>query len=187
MTKTLWLCVIAATALAASAALLAVERSRHNATRETLLTERAQYAERLAQAYALAAKQESLYRKLEQEMPHAVEKLVQERYAPKLAQLSTDLSRANAAAGRLRQSTAALAERARQACANPTADGGGGATSDPVGVLAHVLGRADERAGELAQIADRRLIGWDLCVAQYNTVRDRFNQTGSQLDQLVSE
>jgi hypothetical protein len=75
-----------------------------------------------------------------------------------------DAAAAGHAADRLRERTAELTKRARASCPSK-------ATGDPIGVLADVLGRADARAGILAEYADRARIAGQLCEQSYEALR----------------
>jgi hypothetical protein len=76
----------------------------------------------------------------------------------------TDARAAVDAAGRLRQRLAAHQERAAAACP-------GAPTGDPIGVLADVLRRADDRAGILAAYADATRLAGQACERAYDTLR----------------
>lgn len=80
-------------------------------------------------------------------------------------------------AGRLR-SDKLLAQRTRdfQSLARSAATAAEReATADAIGVLADVLGRADERAGILAAAADQARARGGACERAYDTVADRIN------------
>ncbi|AOJ86745.1 hypothetical protein WS87_08690 [Burkholderia sp. MSMB0856] len=77
-----------------------------------------------------------------------------------------DLAAANAARDGLRKQVAELVERARHSAAKP----GSPAAGDALDLLADVLGRADQRAGELAKIADERGIAGRQCEADYDAL-----------------
>lgn len=82
-----------------------------------------------------------------------------------------DAARADAAAGQLQQRIAATAARARQAACHPAALVDGAPADDPIGVLADVLGRADARAGVLAEFADQAHIAGTACERQYDALK----------------
>ncbi|NTZ83878.1 DUF2514 family protein [Burkholderia metallica] len=71
-----------------------------------------------------------------------------------------------AAAGGLRDQVAVLVERAR----HPAVTAGSTPAGDPIGVLADVLGSIDDRAGELAKIADERGIAGQQCERDYDAL-----------------
>ncbi|AOK00204.1 DUF2514 family protein [Burkholderia vietnamiensis] len=77
-----------------------------------------------------------------------------------------DAFAARAAAGSLQQRVDQLVAAAR----HPTAAAGGPAAGDALDLLADVLGRADERAGELAEYADRARIAGQQCERDYDAL-----------------
>jgi len=121
----------------------------------------------VAEAEALRAIEEATRRKTEQELNDA-----QADHAEKTRAIHLDLDRARAAAVAagvgLHSATQAAAQRAREQCADPTAANLGAPASDPIGVLADVLGRADTRAQQLADIADQRGAAGSACEAAYD-------------------
>lgn len=127
------------------------------------------HAEYVAAAESAARKLTQQYRAIEQEIARA-----QEVNAAEVVALHLDLDRARSGAAvqsvRLRDAVHAVAQNARSRCAvapttelRPPAD-------DPIGVLAHVLGRADERASILAELADRRGIAGRACERAYDAL-----------------
>ena len=52
-----------------------------------------------------------------------------------------------------------------------SAAGASAPAADPIGMLADVLGRADARAGKLAEYADRARIAGDACVSAYESLK----------------
>ncbi len=97
---------------------------------------------------------------------------IQNAHDRELARLRSDAAIADAAAGRLRDRVASLVAAARAAAANPAPAGGGQAGPDAVDLLADLQRRADERAGELARIADERGAGWQTCVSRYDSLTE---------------
>ena len=88
--------------------------------------------------------------------------------------LAADRDRARAAEHRLRDQLATLVQRYRAdgtPSANPAAAGQQPPAGDAIGVLADVLGRADQRAGELADFADRAHAAGLACERDYDTAR----------------
>ncbi|WP_175710364.1 DUF2514 family protein [Burkholderia ambifaria] len=85
-----------------------------------------------------------------------------------------DAFAARAAAGSLQQRVDQLVAAAR----HPAAAAGGPATGDALDLLAELFGRADERAGELAKIADERGIAGQQCERSYDALISdtQFNQ-----------
>ncbi|MCA8014592.1 DUF2514 domain-containing protein [Burkholderia vietnamiensis] len=77
-----------------------------------------------------------------------------------------DAFAARAAAGSLQQRVDQLVAAAR----HPAAAAGGPAAGDALDLLADVLGRADQRAGELAEYADRARIAGQQCERDYDAL-----------------
>jgi len=77
-----------------------------------------------------------------------------------------DAFAARAAAGSLQQRVDQLVAAAR----HPAAAAGSPAAGDALDLLADVLGRADQRAGELAEYADRARIAGQQCERDYDAV-----------------
>ena len=102
----------------------------------------------------------------EQELTDAQARHAQEVQA---MQASVDTARAAAgsAATRLRGAVAQAVSGARAQCADTGTAGVGEAAGDTLGLLADVLGRADERAGKLAELADRQRIAGLACENAY--------------------
>lgn len=94
----------------------------------------------------------------------------QRAHDEELARASADAARARDAAGRLRQRVDELVAAARRAGCNPTAGGQRQAAEDPIGVLAELQRRADERAGILADYADRARIAGQQCERAYDSL-----------------
>jgi len=83
-----------------------------------------------------------------------------------------DAAAANDAAGRLRQRVAELVSAGR-AAGNPAPTNAGQAAGDPLDVLADVLGRADQRAGILAEYADAARVAGQACERAYDALTPR--------------
>ncbi|KVQ67892.1 hypothetical protein WT22_06265 [Burkholderia territorii] len=81
-------------------------------------------------------------------------------------QARADAAVADGAADGLRKQVAALAADARRA----GAAAGSSATGDALDLLADLFGLADERAGELAKIADERGIAGQQCERSYDAL-----------------
>ncbi|MCO1358811.1 DUF2514 domain-containing protein [Burkholderia multivorans] len=81
-------------------------------------------------------------------------------------QARADAAAAVTAADGLRKQVAGLVERARHPAATP----GSAAAGDALDLLADVLGRADQRAGELAEYADRARIAGQQCERDYDAL-----------------
>ncbi|MBN3500930.1 DUF2514 family protein [Burkholderia cenocepacia] len=77
-----------------------------------------------------------------------------------------DAFAARAAAGSLQQRVDQLVAAAR----NPATAAGSPAAGDALDLLADVLGRADQRAGELAEYADRARIAGQQCERDYDAL-----------------
>lgn len=80
-----------------------------------------------------------------------------------------DARSAGVAADRLRQRVAELVA-ANRAAGNPAAPDGSHAAGDPLDVLTDVLSRADARAGELAEYADRARVAGLACERSYRAL-----------------
>lgn len=144
--------------------------NRLQAERLAHQTSKAQYAEQVATAERQRSDEEAKRRKAETELNHA-----QEAHGEEVAALRVDADRARHRAavesGRVRDAAATAAARARAQCADQAAADLGTPAGDPIGVLADVLGRADARAGELADLADRRYIAGLACEREYDAAR----------------
>ena len=86
----------------------------------------------------------------------------------KLDVAHADAATARTAAASLRQQLADYRQRAR---CNPATAGGGTPAEDPLFLLSDLLSRADERAGELAEFADRAHLAGRACEAAYDSLR----------------
>ena len=86
----------------------------------------------------------------------------------KLDAAHADAATARTAAAGLRQQLADYRQRAR---CNPTPAGGSTPAEDPLYLLSDLLSRADERAGELAEFADRAHLAGRACEAAYDSLR----------------
>jgi hypothetical protein len=151
-----------------SSHLLNIERTAHADTRTA-------YAAQVAHAERVAREQSEKNRSTEQELRNA-----QETHAAEVKALHLNLDRALARAAvesrRVQDSANAAAARARAQCANTTASDMGTAAGDAIGVLAIVLGRADERAGILADIAEQRGIAGRACERAYDEAREALSR-----------
>lgn len=87
-----------------------------------------------------------------------------------IQQAADDAAAAVAESDRLRIAAERLAQRASQCTGDPGASGGGSATGKPGMVLADVLRRADERAGQLAAAYDRSRAAGLACERAYNAL-----------------
>lgn len=90
-----------------------------------------------------------------------------------------DAFAARAAAGSLQQRVDQLVAAAR----HPATSAGSPATGDALDLLADVLGRADEAAGELAEYADRARIAGQQCARDYDSLTSEVNHSRTGSDQ----
>lgn len=159
--------LITAGALAAAV----VSQTRFTHERANHAETRAQYAEKVAQAEAATRAESEKNRAIEQELRNAQETNASQAQALlEAVEFAATVDRV--ASARLRDAAQDLAAVARSRCANSPIVSGSEAGGDPIGVLAIVLGRADERAGELAAIADERRIRGLTCEAEYDRARE---------------
>lgn len=144
---------------------LSAERNAHNSFR-------AQTAERVAAAERERADLAESRRKAEQELIDA-----QETHATEVAAIRSELdaarTRARVESGRVRDAARAYAQRARAQCADTTAAGVREAAADALDVLADVFSRAEQRATELAGIADDRGIAGRACEREHDKAREK--------------
>ena len=164
-----------AATLAAVLALLGISTVRHTQTSEALHKERAQWAQMTAQAEREARAQSEKFRAIEQELSDA-----RQAHEAENAAILDDLSRARSAArvaaGGLRDAAHAAAQRARKACEAGTTSAVRETTGDAIGVFAQLLGRIDERAGVLADAADRAYIAGRACEREYDNAREALSR-----------
>lgn len=113
----------------------------------------------------------TLAREEEQRRQSAIDKVRQDA-EQQIARAEADAAVADAAADSLREQAKRLAARAGQCTSHPTATQSGKATAQPSVVLADVLGRADERAGQLAAAYDRARAAGLTCEAAYDALRN---------------
>lgn len=124
------------------------------------------------EAYATAA---SAMERRQREREHAwagAHQEITDAYTIVARELADASAAAAAAGGRLHDAAAAAARRSR-ACQGAAAAGGGAAASDPAGVLADVLRRADDRAGVLAAHADAARAAGLACERAYDALMAR--------------
>lgn len=167
---TTWIAVgaIAAAVAGVQTVRLANEKSNFAAARAAWVDTKAEAARAYAKAESVEREEENR-RQLEKDNAALEAKT-------KLAAAAAALMRADRAAASLRDSTDALVARARQACSGPGADPGSAPTADPIGVLADVQRRADERAGILAKYADAASIAGQACERSYDSLTNTPNQ-----------
>lgn len=92
---------------------------------------------------------------------------VRDHAQEQIAQAHADAVAAGVESGRLREQARRLAARASQCASHSSAAQGGPATEQPAMVLADLLSRADERAGELAAAYDRARASGLACERAY--------------------
>ncbi|MBN3822368.1 DUF2514 family protein [Burkholderia sp. Ac-20384] len=118
-----------------------------------------------ADAAATQAKAVNAARAEEQRRTAAQTEIAKDANQQRTAALA-DAFAARAAAGSLQQRVDQLVAAAR----HPAASAGSAPAGDPIGVLADVLGSIDDRAGELAKIADDRGIAGKQCERDYDSL-----------------
>ncbi|CAD7530191.1 DUF2514 domain-containing protein [Aeromonas hydrophila] len=96
---------------------------------------------------------------------------VRDHAQEEIAQAQADAAAAGVESGRLREQARRLAARASQCASNPGPAQGGQAAGQPAMVLADLLSRADERAGELAAAYDRARASGLACERAYDSLR----------------
>lgn len=110
--------------------------------------------------------------RLEEQRRTAAQTEIANAATKELGSARADAATANDAAGRLRQRVAELLATGR-AAGNPAAASAGPAAGDPISMLADVLGRADQRAGLLAEYADSARVAGQACEQAYNALTPR--------------
>lgn len=155
------LCFAVLVALALAGGAVWVYRSERDAARAELAQERLDAARAQVKAVDDARIEEQRRTAAQTEIANAATKDLEGARA--------DAAAANDAAGRLRQRVAELLAAGR-ATGNPAAAGSGPAAGDPLGVLADVLSRADQRAGILAKYADAARIAGQACERSYDAL-----------------
>ena len=148
-----------------------ISQTQFTNEREAHANTRAQYAERVAQAESEKRAESEKHRRTEQELRNAQDQNAEQAQALLVA---VDHARNLAAAAnqRLRDAAQDLAAVARSRCAVAPTPGYSTPGDDPIGVLADVLGRADQRAGELAAVADESRIRGLTCERAYDAARE---------------
>jgi len=131
-----------------------------------------QLASFTANAEANARKASEKYRSLETAMRAQLEEN-QHAAETKLAEAQAAAARANIAAIGLRQRAAQLAAACRSAPSNPSPIASRTPTNTPGDLLADMLGRVDEVAGETSRYADQLRIAGEACARDYETVRSK--------------
>lgn len=96
---------------------------------------------------------------------------VRDHAQEEIAQAQADAVAAGLESGRLREQGRRLAARASQCASHSSAPQGGPTAEQPAVVLADLLSRADERAGELAAAYDRARASGLACERAYDSLR----------------
>lgn len=141
---------------------LADEKAAHADTKTQAANARAEASRMFAKA---ETEQREEYERREKEKSDAVEQAKKKIVVAAAARV-----RADRAYSELRDSTESLVARARQACQGADAGAGSADATDPIGVLADVQRRADERAGILATYADTLRISGEACERSYDSL-----------------
>jgi len=102
----------------------------------------------------------------EEQRRTAAQQEIAENAAKERDQAGADAAAAASAADGLRKQVAVLVDRAR----HPATATGSPAAGDALDLLADVLGRTDEAAGEFARIADERGIAGQQCERDYDAL-----------------
>ena len=141
---------------------------------------RTQQARQQAENERLARVASETNRQLERQYRDQVSE-IETRAQADLAQSSLAVDRARDAGQRLQRELAVYVERQRASASTAAAAGQCQADAAPaVDLLAELFRRADQRAGELAAVADEARIRGLACEATYQTVNDAMNQAGDQ-------
>lgn len=111
---------------------------------------------------------------LETELQTAIDKVNKDAKL-QVNRLQTDLNAANFLASSLRDEAAKYAATARRCTTDPATSGLRGSADTPAIVLAKLLSRADQAAGELAKYADELVIARDACEAAYSKITHPHN------------
>lgn len=161
--------VLWALLLAGALALIGVKHVQLGAARTAAATARADLAEYKAQAAAAALLAETAARR-EETRRNDLQRKALEDAATQVQTAQADARDARDAAGQLRLQAQRAAAAARAATADSAALRASATAYDPIGVLADVLGRIDDRAGRLAEIADASRIAGQLCERSYDAL-----------------
>lgn len=145
--------------IAALLALLGVQQMRVSSAKQEFAEYRAQNEANIRAAAEAQRTEEQRRQAAVDEEAKNVQKQIE--------QLQNDLRDAATAADSLRGAAAAAVSRARKSACAPA---GGKATRDDAGMLAIVLGMADEAAGRMAKIADESRIAGASCERSYDAL-----------------
>ncbi|RYG10892.1 MAG: DUF2514 family protein [Burkholderiales bacterium] len=166
--------------LACALALIGVKQVQLGAARTTAAEARADLAIYKAQA-AESARLAELDARREEIRRNDLQRKAIDEAAAQVDTAQADAAAARDAAGQLRQQAQRAADAARAARADSAALGASAAAFDPIGMLADVLGRIDQRASRLAEIADAARIAGNLCERSYDALVSTTNAKGQQL------
>jgi len=146
---------------------VALYRSGHAAGEEgERKTWQAKWDEEAASLATARTRAEQEAREEEQRRQAEIDE-VRDHAQEEIAQAQADAAAAGVESGRLREQARRLAARASQCASNPGTPQGSPATGQPAMVLADLLSRADERAGELAAAYDRARASGLACERAY--------------------
>lgn len=142
-----------------------VSRAKTEASeaRAALASDRATYAQ-------AAATQEKAARAEESRREAEKTKVIEDARTQTATAEAAARDAAGAAAG-LRKQVASLIASRRASPANPGTAAGSSPAPDAIELLADVLGRVDDRAGELAAYADSSRIAGEACTRAYQSLR----------------
>ena len=150
---------------------VALYRSGHAAGEEgERKTWQAKWNEEAARLASARTKAELKAREEEQRRQAEIDE-VRDHAQEEIAQAQADAAAADLESGRLREQARRLAARASQCASGSGAPQGGQAAEQPAMVLADLLSRADERAGELAAAYDRARASGLACERAYDSLR----------------
>lgn len=166
-----WWVIAAGAALAFAVGLAAGSRFEHVRMAGKLAELRADHTALVASAERAAAEAERAEREKERQRVVAAQEV---NHVARIAldRVSDDRRAADAAGQRLRLAARAAAAGACEGSQGAAAAGDGAPTAGAGLVLAIVLGRADERAGELAAAYDAARIAGEACERAYQSVID---------------
>ena len=162
--------LIAAGAQQVRVSALKAEHAEYKAEQAALWRKQADLT---AEAHKLALEADRAATQREQTLTATIESNAKEAKNAQ-TRIAADRDRARAAEHRLRDQLATLVQRYRAdgtPGANPAAAGHQPPAGDAIGVLADVLGRADQRAGILADAADRAHAAGLACERDYDAAR----------------
>lgn len=143
-------------------AFIGVQQIRIDHAATELAQEQKDRAFETAQRAELAEKAEVAAREEEQRRETAKQEVIDEAHQ-QTAVAQADAASATAASASLRSQLTKYAAAVRKATSDPVATAGSSATTDPIGLLADMLSRIDERQGRVASYADSAHIAGAAC------------------------